>query len=82
MSSMTIVNLSPETRGVMGLSFMEPDPQYLQPGSEPQGRLVAKALNLALNNGYWPRAGNELKVVAEEGEIQKIFLDEQELVIG
>jgi hypothetical protein len=82
MSSSVKANLSPFTPGVIGYSFIEPDPQYLQPGANPEGRLMAQGLALAIEKGYYPKTGDEFQVIAEEGEIQKIFLDEQELVIG
>lgn len=83
MNSCLIVNLSWETRGGMGLEFIEPDPQFFQPTADKQGRITAKALATAIESGYFPRVGNELKVVADREEnIGKIFLDGQELVIN
>ncbi len=78
-----VVNLSPQVRGGMGLDFIEADPQYLQANASLDGKLIAKALRLAVENGYFPRTGNELKVIADTGgEIQKISLGGQELILN
>ncbi len=83
MNSCLIVNLSPGTRGGIGLEFIEPDPQFLQQAADKQGRITAKALAAAIESGYFPRVGNEMKVVADhEEKIGKIFLNGQELVIN
>ncbi len=82
MCSLNKTILSPTTLGCIGFSFMEPDPRCLESSANPEGRLLAQGLALAIANGYYPKCGDEFQVIAENGQIEKIILGNQELILG
>ena len=82
MCSSVKAKLGPFIPGVIGYSFIEPDPQYLQPGANPEGRLMAQGLALAIDKGYYPKTGDNFEVISEDGQIEKIILGNQELILG
>ena len=78
------IHLDRDTPGVMGLDFLEPDPEHFKPGAPIEGRMVAKGLYLAINKaGIPPRVGDRFRVISNDnGDILKVLLREQELNIN